>query len=233
MRIHEGHTIDLSAAAWRAGLMAIVVATATCQAPATTDDVVLDAVRDQATRAESGSAPARRLQIGEALGSPDAPVLVLEFSDPGCFSCASFTRESFADLRAEFIDTGLVQWRTVLIDRGFPNGALASRVAGCAAQQGSFWEMRRELALHQREWIARRDAAQRFAGYAAGIHLEMPEFDSCLEQSATSGGMSTGEMVALQLGIRAVPVFMVGSQRVFGALSTSDFRAVIRRELER
>lgn len=173
----------------------------------------------------------RRLAIGRAMGADDAPLVVVEFSDPGCYSCSTFAVQSFPELKREFIDTGRVQWRTVLLDRGFSNGVPAARAATCAARQDAFWEMRFSLAEQQRDWIVSRNPEPRFTQYATALGLDGDAFHECQETLPAAAGMSLDEMVALQLGVRAVPMFMVGNQRVLGALRTEDFRAIILREL--
>lgn len=183
------------------------------------------------TAATSSRAAAPRIRVGESLGSDEARLVVVEFSDPGCVSCTNFSQQSFPGLKEEFIDTGLVQWRTVLIDRGFPNGAAAARSASCAADQDRFWDMRRELARQQRDWIARWSPNERFVAYARQLGLDVAAFTECVE-APSAQGMSVEEMVAFNLNVRAVPTFMVGSQRVLGALGTDDFRSVILRQLE-
>jgi protein-disulfide isomerase len=177
---------------------------------------------------EPGPAGNRRLRIGYALGADDAPVQVVEFSDPGCTSCAHFTRRSFAELRQEFVETGRVQWRYVTLDRGFPNGVPAARAGACAARQDRFWEMRARLAQDQRDWIGRRDPGDRFRAYAADLGLDAAAFADCLDEPDRRGtGMSVNEMVAVQLGIRAVPTFLVNGRPVIGALGTEQFRGIV------
>jgi protein-disulfide isomerase len=212
-----------------APLLAAVALLQACAPPQAQPDTAQAPAETASTDTSDAPRP-EPLRIGEALGSPDAPLIVTEFSDPGCWSCSSFVRESFPTLRREFIDTGLVQWRTAFIDRGFSNGVPAARAARCAARQDRLWDLRLVMAQRQRDWITRRNVAVLFTDYAAEIGLEMQPFTECMA-AAAAAGMSLEEMAALQLGVRAVPTFLVGSQRVLGALSTADFRAIITREL--
>jgi protein-disulfide isomerase len=182
----------------------------------------------------AAAAPARPpLRVGIALGDDDALVTVVEFSDPGCWSCSTFAYETFPELRRDYIDTGRVQWRTVLIDRGFPNGVPAANALRCAAAQDGFWSMRAEVARRQREWITQRNAAPLYAVYAQERGMDGPALLTCMDESAAHAAMSTEEMVALQLNVRAVPMFLVGSQRVLGALRPADFRRILDQELAR
>jgi protein-disulfide isomerase len=215
-----------------AGVLAGSALLAACGAAAPGELPDMAFTEDTVAAEAADRPPARRLAIGRALGADDAPLVVVEFSDPGCYSCSTFAVQSFPELKREFIDTGRVQWRTVLLDRGFSNGVPAARAAACAAQQDAFWEMRLNLAAQQRDWIVSRNPETRFTEYATELGLDAPAFQDCQETFPAAAGMSLEEMVALQLGVRAVPMFMVGNQRVLGALRTEDFRAVILRELD-
>jgi protein-disulfide isomerase len=193
--------------------------------------VTRDPGRDTGTAAAAPAPPP--LRVGIALGSDDALVTVVEFSDPGCWSCSTFAHETFPELRRDYIDTGRVQWRTVLIDRGFSNGVPAAHALRCAEAQAGFWSMRAEVARRQREWITQRNPAPLYAVYAQEAGLDGPALLTCMDESAARTGMSTEEMVALQLNVRAVPMFLVGSQRVLGALRPADFRRILDQELAR
>src|SRR5690554_452246 len=85
------------------------------------------ALRQQAPEAAavvdtSGADAPPALEIGHTLGSADAPVTVMEFSDFGCDACAGFARESLPSLKREFVETGQVRWRFVAIRQGFFRG---------------------------------------------------------------------------------------------------------------
>lgn len=65
-----------------------------------------------------------------ALGSPDAPVTVVEFSDFKCPYCREFTLEVFPRLKEEYIDTGKVRFYFI----NYPFLAADSEVAAMAAE---------------------------------------------------------------------------------------------------
>src|SRR3954465_331160 len=80
---------------------------------------------------------------GYAMGRPDAPLTMVEFTDLQCPFCRQFVLTSFDEIKKNWIDTGKLRY----ISREFPLGihpqALpAARAARCAGEQGKFWELR-------------------------------------------------------------------------------------------
>lgn len=172
-----------------------------------------------------------RLEIGHTLGAEDAPVEVVEFSDFGCSSCADFAVQTLPALHREFVDSGLVRWRLVPIRQGFHHGGKAAKAAECAALQGGFWPMHDALAEGQREWQVRGDPLPVLTRYAGEIGLNVEEFGVCYRDDVTGPTLRLHDMVALSMGIRGTPTFLVGGQRVFGALETKQFARILREKV--
>jgi len=86
-------------------------------------------------------------------GNPDAPMVVVEFSDFQCPSCRRHARETQPVLDEKFIDTGKVLWvfknRPLRIHENAPAAAVA---AECAGEQGKFWEMAQLLYQNSESW---------------------------------------------------------------------------------
>ena len=115
--------------------------------------LVLGAVT--ATGASAQAANAERLteaaSLGWAVGEPDAPITVVEFTDVSCPYCASFHAGTRAELMAEFVESGQVRWITLVYISGlYPNSDRLSVAAECAGRQGSFDDFLR-LAYEERE----------------------------------------------------------------------------------
>lgn len=71
------------------------------------------------------------------LGSPTAPVLIVEFSDFTCGYCGKFYRQTLPHIKAQYVDTGKVR----LAYRDYPRdergwGLVAAHAARCAGEQG-------------------------------------------------------------------------------------------------
>lgn len=167
-------------------------------------------------------------RVGYDRGSPDAPVVVIEFADFGCPYCRSFTQSTYPALHQEFVKTGRVRWKYVPFVMGtFPNGAEAARAAECAAEQDAFWPMHDLLFQRQREWKESRRPATLFPGYAAALRLDQVRFATCYREDRGGARTERNNRLSLLLGIRATPSFLVNGRLVEGALPLEVFRQLL------
>ena len=84
------------------------------------------------------TAPAATAEIKDfSLGSPDAPVQITEYASFTCSHCANFHDTVFKSLKADYIDTGKVEftYREVYFDR---YGLWAAMVARCGGDMRYF-----------------------------------------------------------------------------------------------
>ncbi|WP_171060506.1 DsbA family protein [Poseidonocella sp. HB161398] len=131
--------------------------------------------------APAGDAPAIKDMV---LGSADAPVKVMEYASFTCPHCANFHQNVFHELKANYIDTGKVQFtfREVYFDRF---GLWASMVARCGGEMRFFGIADRMFAT-QNEWARAGEPAQiadalRKIGLTAGLTKD--ELDACLNDN--------------------------------------------------
>src|ERR1035438_4917403 len=95
----------------------------------------------------AAAAPSRaklNLEGFQMLGSKDAPITVVEFTDYQCPFCQRFHTTVYGDLKKNFIDTGKVRFysRDQPLDSIHPDAVRAAQAGRCAADQGQFWQMR-------------------------------------------------------------------------------------------
>jgi len=166
--------------------------------------------------------------IGYDKGSPNAPIVVVEFSDFGCPYCGEFARETFPSLDREFIAAGKVFFKYVPFVIGtFPNASEAARAAECAGEQNGFWPMYDQLFAAQSEWKRDRSPGAVFARYAAGAGLDKSHFAACYARAEIHPRTRRANDVADRLGVRVTPSFIVNGRAVEGALPLADFRRLL------
>ncbi len=85
-------------------------------------------------------------------GSPDAPVVIAEFSDFQCPFCQRWTRDTLSSLRSRLGEDVALAFLHFPIVQIHPNAGNASVAAYCAGQQGRFWEMHDILFREQQQW---------------------------------------------------------------------------------
>jgi protein-disulfide isomerase len=164
-------------------------------------------------------------------GSPDAPVLVLEFSDFGCPYCGHFALQTLPQIDSEFISKGTVRWKYVPFVMGmFPNGGEAARAAECAGDQDTseFWRMHDKLYGTQRQWRGAQDPESLFLGYADELGLDRKAFATCYGSDAVKNRIAAHNELAARLGVHATPTFFISGVRVQGALPMQQFRLLLR-----
>lgn len=88
-------------------------------------------------------------QDGIVLGSPDAPVTLVEFADLQCPYCAQWARDTFPSIVDEYVRPGHVR----LVFRGLaflgPDSDTALRAALAAGEQDRLWDVVHGLFLNQ------------------------------------------------------------------------------------
>lgn len=125
-----------------------------------------------------------RMAEGMALGSPDAPVVVHEFSDYQCPWCQRFASDIKPLLVERYVETGrarLIYFDFPLVQI-HPHAFLAARAARCAGAQDRFWPYHDYLFGQQSKWSGMRDATDAFIRYAEAVGLDREEFAACLRK---------------------------------------------------
>lgn len=141
-----------------------------------------------------------------SLGSIDAPVTVVEFTDYQCTYCLRFIQNTFPKLKEQFIDTGKVRWVVRDIPLGFhKNARKAAQAAHCAGEQGKFWDMRATLFLN-----AKKLEQENLPNYAKTLGLDMAAFDACLTSDRHLADIDKSAQDAGGVQITGTPTFVIG-----------------------
>ncbi len=140
------------------------------------------------------------------LGSADAPLTLVEFTDYQCPFCRSFHTSVFEEIKKNFVDTGKL--RFISRDLPLPMHDHATQAAGaarCAGDEQKFWTMRQVLIVNSR----RLQHADLLA-YARSLHLDMAAFTRCLDQNKYDAAVQRDAADAAQIGISGTPSFVLG-----------------------
>ncbi|MDH7488785.1 MAG: DsbA family protein [Anaerolineae bacterium] len=175
--------------------------------------------------------PPRRYEVSldddPVKGSPDAPVTIVEFSEFQCPYCGYYSREVFPKIDEAYIKTGKVKY----VFRDFPlsfhsNAQKAAEAAGCAGQQGKFWEYHDVLFAHQ-------DALDipSLKQYAADLGLDTAQFDACLDSGTMAKEVAGDAADGQTYGVSGTPAFFVNGIRLNGAQPFEAFQELIEEEL--
>lgn len=163
-----------------------------------------------------------------AFGPKDARVTVVEFSDFECPYCKSFHK----DVRTVVASYGD---QVRLVFKHLPlsfhaqaaNAALASQ---CAFDQGKFDTYADYLFTKQGEW-SKTAGLQKFKDYTWWLKLNNRDFSACLDSGKYKNKITADKEEADRLLIRATPATFVNGIFLDGAVSASDIKAAIDKEL--
>ncbi len=171
-----------------------------------------------------------------ALGSADAPVTVVEFTDYQCPFCKRFTQSTFTYPKRDFIDTGKVRWVVRDMPLNFhTNARKAGQAVHCANEQGKFWEMR-DVLFRNSTKLGDAD----LKNYAQMVGLDVTAFDSCLASDRYLAEIDKDSAEAKRVQITGTPSFVVGKsggnklsgKLIIGAQPLNVFAAEIKRLLD-
>lgn len=168
-----------------------------------------------------------------ALGDPNAPITIVEFSDFGCPSCRVFALLTFPELRQEYIDTGKVYYVYKDLPIVSPKGDLAAQAAECAGEQGHYWDMHYQLFyLDAAEWNrSTEEALDTFRRVAADIELDAAELEQCVVAGRYASDIARDFEEAQALRLFATPAFFINGKLLTGAHPIEVFDEILSEEL--
>ena len=154
--------------------------------------------------------------VDMTLGNPSAPVTVVEYASFTCPHCASFHENAFQELKAEYIDTGKINfvYREVYFDR---YGLWASMIARCAGTPEAFFGMSNLIYEKQSEWSRAGDPGAivgelRKIGSLAGLGAE--QMEACLQDGDQARTLVAWyQENATADGIESTPSFVINGQK--------------------
>ena len=193
---------------------------------------VLEKIEKQGGRAgqrKSGPTTARVSTRGkQSMGSKDAPVTIVEFTDYQCPFCLRFSKTTFPILKRKYIDTGKVRW--VALNLPLPFHKDATKAAHCAGEQGKFWEMREELFKNPQKLNV-----TYLPAHASTLSLNLEAFNSCLQSTRHLDAIAKEAKDANAVRLTGTPSFIIGKTSddvvsgpvLIGALPLNRFDATI------
>ena len=169
-------------------------------------------------------------------GDPDAPVIVVEFSDFQCPFCSRFYQQTLPLIQENYIDTGKIKfvYRDLPLDSLHPNARLTHIAAECADEQEKFWEYHDVLFDKQSQWqrLSSTDLPITLTQYAADLGIQTESFETCLESEEMANEVKNDVADATKYGSTGTPTFFVGTEedgfiKLVGAQPFAAFEAAI------
>lgn len=152
--------------------------------------------------------------IGFAIGDPNAPVTLTDFSDFSCPHCYNLSTP-VEQLIDDYVRSG--DLRVVFKPVSFvnpPYSEPAARAAVCAGYQDKFWEMQAQIwALYEASGPGAYTAGQ-LNNLAESIGLDMQQYNQCYGATATAEAVQSVITEAGERGVTGTPTLFVNGQQV-------------------
>lgn len=157
-------------------------------------------------------------------GNPNAPVMIVEFSDFQCLFCRHI-QATLKGLLAKY------DGKVSLAYRDFPEGdnhaqaKLAAQASRCAAEQRKFWEYHDALFSTTNLDEGNLVELARIAG------LDTKHFNACLVSGKYKGAIEIDVQDGSRVGVSGTPMFFINGIPLSGAQPLAMFERIIDEEL--
>jgi protein-disulfide isomerase len=169
---------------------------------------------------------------GYALGRPDAPLTMVEFTDLQCPFCRQYATTTFAEIKKNWIDTGKLRYISHDFPLDFHAQAMnAARAARCAGEQGKFWDMRFALVTN-----ANLLSPDYITKTASDLKLDTKTFAACTASTKFDAEIQADTAEGGKIGVSGTPTFVLGKTTatsiegpmIVGALPYAQFDAKLK-----
>ena len=115
------------------------------------------------------------------LGSPDAPITIIEFGDYQCEMCYHWFHTTRDDVINTYVDSGKAN--LVFLDLPFlgRDSHPAAQATYCADDQGKYWEYHTTLYTFQEGVDDGWASKDRLVAFAFNLEMDMDEFNDCID----------------------------------------------------
>lgn len=162
---------------------------------------------------------------GNAIGDPNAPVVLEEFSSYICGHCSNFANEKLRSLIEEYVYTGQVYYVSHAFADPLGEAGIAAQSAYCAMDQGKYWEMHDMIFANFSSFGY---TQKQFESMASEIDLDLGSFKQCLRNSKYVDKISEDLEIGTQAGITGTPSFLINGQlAITGNQEYSQFQQQI------
>lgn len=164
------------------------------------------------------------------LGSKDAGLAVLEFSDFSCRYCGIFAKNTQQALIQQYVETGRLLW----FFKHLPlreSSLGAAKLGACAQRHQKFWPFHDLLFANQGRF-----EDEKLIGYAQQAGLRADDVRACLNDDAALIRVKQDMKEATDLNVTGTPTFLFGqvkngemhvTHRLSGAVGSAEFSRII------
>lgn len=203
----------------------VVLGVVALAALVTTRPITADIAPEVTNRFEQdyGSMPAEYFTRTDegffAVGNPDAPVTMEEFSSFSCSACRSYHENYFQRL-IDKIQAGQLRFVYIPVTNfGSWDSTNMARAAVCAGVQGKFWQMHDVLFDWQGRLGPQSNEPRLHSSAAELLGLDRNEFDACYDSQSTTDVLTAAADLRTARGIDSTPTVYLDGEKVYPAMA--------------
>lgn len=183
--------------------------------------------------APEGSRAAESMTIG----SPDAPLTIVEYASVTCGGCAAFHANLFPKIKEQFIDTGLVRFEY----REFPTppvrlsqaGFIVARCAATGSGPEGYYAVVDALYKTQRTWMYSQEPGTELRNLAAQVGIGGTDFDDCFAREDIRDVLVASIESGRELGVDSTPTLVIDGEIFDYGRSEEEALELIAAEVEK
>lgn len=164
-----------------------------------------------------------------ALGNPNAPVTIVEFSDFQCPYCEKFFQGTERQIIEKYVKTGKVRfvYRDFPLSSRHPMAQKAAEAGECAHEQDKFWEYHNMIFKNQPDLNA-----DNLKKWARDLGLDAGKFNACLDGSKYAGEVQKDLDDGVALGVTGTPTNFINGKFIEGAVPFNQIEPLIESALK-
>jgi protein-disulfide isomerase len=167
------------------------------------------------------------------MGSPKAPLLMVEYAAPTCPHCAAFDTEIFPLMKKAYIDTGKVYY----VFRVFPLSSAdvaAEAMARCLSKE-NYFPFIDQLYRNQSKWdpeYAVSDVHGGLVQMGAMAGMSAQEVDTCIGNTTEQTEITkVGNEAQAKYNVNGTPTFIVNGEQRVGEGTWADWQDYLNKKL--
>jgi protein-disulfide isomerase len=160
------------------------------------------------------------------IGTENAPIVIIEFSDYQCPFCKRFHDQVFQPLMDAYPGKIRFVYRNLPLTQIHPQAMNAAEASMCAGEQDAYWPYHDKL-------FENGDALSDdlYSSLASDLGLNLSNFETCMSDHKYRSDIQSDTNFASTLGIQSTPTFFINGLAVVGAQPLTAFKQIIDDEL--
>lgn len=160
-------------------------------------------------------------------GSATAKVVIIEYSDFQCPSCAQYSKV-LEEIMAEFGEHVALAYRHYPLETIHENSTPAAWAAEAAGIQGKFWEMHNNLFTYQNSWNKQEKPEEMFTKFAKDLNLDLKKFTEDYNSRLVHKKVELSLESAKENHLTYTPTIFINGQQINNPSTYEGFRTFVR-----